>query len=275
LERENPIVTSMMFADTAYSILNRVSRVLTWSIIISSFVIALVALYVTRSFLPIYTLRWGITIPMGVAVFVVLAPLTVYYGLIAKRMLKAWVQKFATFSYMVRFETSHRKGKNPQEQLVNQILESVPELGAPFKKFIEENPSSLKDFLDVKIHGVEETFDVCIRREQIKVKGDAADHLRRALNKHGIVLVKRLDKKDPVDESDLMEIRSRLLQALEIDTALPFMRTKINRILIVSTSSFTESASKFAAERKNRLGGKSFDLVEEGPKGYLVVSAVT
>lgn len=277
MERENPIIASMMFADTAYLILSRVSRVLTWAIIISSCVVVLVAIYVTRSFLPIYTLPLGITIPLGVVVFIVLAPMTVYYGLMAKRMLKAWVQKFTTFSYVVRFETSPLRGKTPQERLMNQLLEGIPELGTPLKELFAENSTALKDFLNVKIYGAkaEETFDVCIRKEQIKVRGKTADRLRKALSRHGLILAKCFDKKDPVDENDLTTIRSRLLQILKIDKLLPFMRTKINRILIVSTSSFTESAKTFVKDRRNWVGGKSFDLVEKGPKGYIVVSAMT
>lgn len=277
LEKESPIMASMMFADRAYLILSRVSRVLTWSVIISSCVVALVALYVTRSFLPIYTLPWVITIPLGVVVFIVLAPITVYYGLMARRMLKAWVQKFTTFSYVVRFETSLLRGNTPQERLMNQLLEGIPELGNPLKELFAENPAALKDFLNVKTYGAkaEETFDVCITKEQIKVAGKAADRLRKAVRRRGVILAKRFDKRDLVDEHDLRTIRYNVLQIPGIAGVLPFTQTKIGRILMVSTSSFTQSAKNFVEDSGNWVGGRSFDLVEEGPKGYLVVSAIT
>ncbi|MFH0749272.1 MAG: hypothetical protein V1915_05100 [Candidatus Bathyarchaeota archaeon] len=276
MERENPIIASMMFADRAYSILNRVNRVLTSSIIVSSFVITLVALYVTRSFLPLYLIPGSIAIPLGVVVFLVLAPLTVYFGLMAKRTLKAWVQKFATFSYLVRFETTPLKGATPQERLMHQVIESVLDIGNPLKDLVAEKPGVFNDFLGVKLsgEGAEDGFDVCVRKEQIKGRERAAFYLRRALRRHGIILVKRFEKTEPLDENDLRTIHSHLTRTLKGERDLPF-RTKVNRVLIVSTSSFSESAKTFVEDRGNWVRGKSFDLVEEGPKGYTVISAIT
>ena len=269
MDRENPIITSMMFADTAYLILNRVSRVLTYAIVTGICVVSLVTLYVAHSFLPIYALPSIVTIPAGIVVFIVLVPVTVYYGLMAKRMLKAWVQKFAAFSFVVRFETSRRRGETRQEQLVNQILESIPEIGAPLREYLNENPEASGDFLNVKLHdgGEEEIFDVCITKEQVRLGGRTADDLRKALKREGMVLAKRFGEKRPVDAEDLAQIRSFVRQTAKA--------AKVKRILVVTASSFTEPAKIFVTDKENWVGGKSFDLIEKRPKGYIVVSAIT
>jgi len=259
----------MMFADTAYSILNRVSRVLTCAIASGVCVVSLVALYVARSFLPIYTLPSIVTIPMGIIVFVVLVPATVYYGLTAKRTLEAWVQKFASFSFVVRFETGQLRGNTPQERLANQILHSIPEIGAPLREYLDENPEALSDFLNVEIHDGEgeKIIDVCIRNEKVKLQGRRADILRKALRKEGIVLAKHFGRKESVDEKELAEIRRFVLRAVGA--------ARVKRILIVATSRFTESAKNYAADKRNWVRGKSFDLIEKRPRGYIVASAVT
>ena len=269
MERENPIIASMMFADTAYSILNRVSRVLTYAIATGVCVVSLVALYVARSFLPIYTRPSTVTIPLGIIVFVILVPATIYYGLTARRMLKAWVQKFASFSFVVRFETGQPRGNTPQERLANQIFESVPEIGAPLREYLSENPEAINDFLNVRIHNgkEEQIIDVCLSNEKVKLQGRTADLLRKALRREGIVLAKHLRRKDPVDEKELAEIRPLILRAVGA--------AKVKRILIVATSRFTESAKDYAADKRSWVRGKSFDLVEKRPKGYIVASAAT
>ena len=269
MERENPIITSMMFADTAYLILNKVSRVLTCAIATGVCVVSLVALYVARSFLPIYALPSIVTIPLGIVVFVVLVPVTVYYGLTAKRMLEAWVQKFASFSFVVRFETGRPRGNTPQERLVNQIFESIPEIGAPLREYLNENPEALNDFLNVKIHDGEgeKIIDVCVSNEKVKLQGRTADILRKALRKEGIVLAKHFGGKDPVDEKELAEIRPLVLRTVGA--------ARVKRMLIVATSRFTESAKNYAADKRNWVRGKSFDLIEKRPRGYIVASAIT
>jgi len=269
MERENPIIASMMFADTAYLILNKVSRVLTYAIATSVCVVSLVALYVARSFLPIYTLPSIVTVPLGIIVFVVLAPVTVYYGLTAKRMLEAWVQKFASFSFVVRFETRQPRGNTPQERLINQIFESIPEIGAPLREYLNENPEALNDFLSVKIHDGEgeKILDVCVSSEKVKLQGRTADLLRKALTREGIVLAKHFGRKDLVDEKDLAEIRPLVLRTVGA--------AKVKRVMIVATSTFTESAMNFVADKRSWVRGKSFDLIEKRPKGYIVVSAIT
>jgi len=99
------------------------------------------------------------------------------------------------------------------------------------------------------------------------LQGRTADLLRKALTREGIVLAKHFGRKDLVDEKDLAEIRPLVLRTVGA--------AKVKRVMIVATSTFTESAMNFVADKRSWVRGKSFDLIEKRPKGYIVVSAIT
>jgi len=204
----------------------------------------------------------------NLAVITPLAVIALFYlrGLwrLGKRAVK-WENNFMKFSYIFRFETHLPKGRTPQEKILNHLSGIIGELELDRLLDIHEK---IETFLNVKVSGKkdEHLFDVYVSEELLRDdESSVAQETRSRLRKHGGIFVKRYDRKKPVDEGDLGELKN------EIQDVISKTKSRVKTITVVSTSGFTKSAIAYVKNSENRVKKCAFDLIRELPDGYLVV----
>ena len=173
-------------------------------------------------------------------------------------------EAFTRFSYVLRFEMFPSEGKTRQEKIFNQLLRVFPDFKEAFLDYAEKRPTAASDFLNVKIKGKNRyhKFDVYVGKNALRI---SKSKLHSYIKYYGPIFVRCFEKKEPINERDLSQLRDEICDCLE-----PLKRT-VSRIVVVSTSSFAESAVNYAKDKRSRIGQKTFDLIEETPKGYRVI----
>jgi len=150
-------------------------------------------------------------------------------------------QNVWNFYYRITLENVTVTGADPTERVLNKLKIAFPELD----EYIKEKPHCIKMKAEVSGKSGKHEFDVYVHVD------------RSLLNKLTFgqfgeprydLILKRFSKEEPITEKDLSQLR---LEMLDVYPVSRFPKKPIDRIIVVSTSSFSDDAIAYAMKGDN------------------------
>jgi len=157
------------------------------------------------------------------------------------------------FHYRVTWENATVTGADPTERAFNKLKIAFPELD----EYSRKKPKAVE--INAKVMGKtgEHDFDIYVH-----VKQDLLSRL--TLGQFGepgyYLILRRFTKKEPITERELAQLRSEIV---DIHASTKFTRKAIDRIIVISPSSFTDGAIEYAKKGNNWIPSISLEKGKE------------
>ena len=170
-----------------------------------------------------------------------------------RNKLNKWAFAFERNSIMASI--SIRLSKLEKREILDSIIDTIPEIGIPLKEYIMDNGGNTRQFTDQKIPW-DLYFDMLIDDTQIADDdGDGKnDYLKNKTDMHGAIIVKVEKDGSAADGGGVIDIKS---SKLFVQSLLKYAKTtkKFVGLALLCGTEITDEAAEFISGYSNKAVG--------------------
>lgn len=169
-----------------------------------------------------------------------------------RNKLKKWAFVFERNSIMASINI--RLSKLEKREILDSIIDTIPEIGIPLKEYIMDNGGNTRQFTDQKIPG-DLYFDILI--DDTKIANDDVDgkndYLKNKLDRHGAIIVK-VENDGSATGGGVIDIKS---SELFVQSILKYVKTtkKFVGLALLCGTEITDEAAEFISDYSNKSVG--------------------